>query len=430
MSILAGCGGNDHARAPSAGTDGGSPAASDGAPPAQNDTFDTAQPLAIDDETGSLAILDGAEDVDFYRFDGSAGEWVTIRSTHGTSLTFSDTNLTLYAPDRTPIAFNAYVPSLRGENLLARIVTRLPESGTYYVGVSDANGPPASANLSQPYRLTVLDVARAASGYAVNVESGQSPEGATAIAFDAWQFDGQVLEDAFAVGDFATSDDVDAFQVEVPTGAPTFVSVQPEPSGPTGDGSTCTAGELWVTSADGSTVTGRIDVAHGQGFLSPPLAAGPHLVWVSHPGAPLGANDFYVARVQMAPDNPLETAERTNDTLATAEPLAVDASGNAYILAHELDGDVDYFRYDGTPGRQVSIHCSSRSNGSGVVGLRVELRDDGDGVLASATETDSAPITFDPVSVPTSGKLHLRATKSAQLPDVTGDWMRCAINPH
>ena len=54
--------------------------------------------------------------------------------------TFSDTTLTLFGPDRSQLAYNRYVESLRGEKVLARIITRLPVDGTYYVEVGDPEG--------------------------------------------------------------------------------------------------------------------------------------------------------------------------------------------------------------------------------------------------------------------------------------------------
>ena len=129
-------------------------------------------------------------------------------------------------------------------------------------------------------------------------------------------------------------------------------------------------------------------------------------------------------------------ADATNGTIASAEPLTL-ATGSgrdtAYFLAHVRDQDIDYFRFDGQAGQTASAYCESTEGGSGLVSLHVSLRDDTDKILLEATETQASPtapgatISLENVAIPPSGHLYVRATKDGQLPDVVGDWVRCAV---
>ena len=100
----------------------------------------------------------------------------------------------------------------------------------------------------------------------------------------------------------------------------------------------------------------------------------------------------------------------------------------AYFIAHVTDGDVDYFRFDGKPGQKASVYCTSVEDGSGLVGLHVAARDAADATLAEGTETAQDPVQLDSITIPSTGSLYVRASKDAQLPDVIGDWVRCAVS--
>jgi hypothetical protein len=71
--------------------------------------------------------------------------------------------------------------------------------------------------------------------------------------------------------------------------------------------------------------------------------------------------------------------------------------------------------------------------GSGLVGLHVSLRNETDEVLLEANQTRasatslSTKISLENVAIPAGGSLYVRMTKDSQLPDVVGDWVRCAI---
>jgi hypothetical protein len=393
-----------------------------------NSTFETADPIEVG-STGAFDMVDGREDVDFFSFDARGGEWIEIRSNYFDPITFSDTRLTLFDEQRVQIAYNRFVDSLHGENVLARIVTRLPTAGTYFVQVGDPEGPPYAAGLSQAYRLIVTELAAEADGFAVEAEG--EPD-TTPVTFHEWNIDPVTVDDSFMVGTFSDTSDVDRFSFTV-AGDVRALTAEVLESGTLADGSTTSAGKVWITDESGATILARIDNATGQSFLGPPLDPGNYALWVAHPGTQIGSNDFYVVRTLLLPENPRETADATNGTIASAEPFATtDGRASAAILAHVPDQDVDYFRFDGQAGQAASTYCESAKGGSGLVGLKVSIRDEADVVLLEATETSTqagaaSAISLENVPVPQSGSLYVRTSKDGQLPDVAGDWVRCAV---
>jgi hypothetical protein len=423
IALLCGaCGDTETAPPEASGADGGDK---------DNATFETADPIEVDSK-GVFEMIDGREDVDFFSFEGRAGEWMEIRSGSFDSFTFSNTNLTLFDSERVQIAYNERVDSLSGEEVLARIVTRLPATGKYFVEVGDPYAPPYSAGLSQAYRLTVTGLVREPDGFTVEADGDPAT---TPVSFHRWPIDPDFIGDSFVVGTFSDSGDVDQFSFTIDAGDVRALSAEVQESGALADGSTTTAGKVWLTGGSGAVIA-RIDNASGQSLLLPPLEEGTYTLWVSHPEAPVGANDFYVMRTLLLPENPRETADATNGTIASAEPLAKTVSLGreaAFFLSHVSERDVDYFRFDGRAGQSASLYCDSAEGGSGLVGLTVSLRDEADNVLLEATEDPAAPrppgtaLALEDVAVPNAGSLYVRTTKGSQLPDVVGDWVRCAI---
>jgi hypothetical protein len=424
LAIISGCAGNDGASPRSSATgDAGRTAAPGDGGGDSNGTFDTARKLTVGSFPGVLATVDGREDVDFFSFDGTEGQWVTIQSTGSSSLSVSDTAIALYDPDRNPLAWNAYVDSFVGENVLARIVTRLPANGTYYLSIGDRNAPPAALGLVQPYKISVVD-ASTLDGYTIDAETGDDASHATPSSFHRWDIPNNPVDDAFFLGSFASRTDVDAFSFEVKDGA-RVASARIEKIGISGNGSTSLIGKAWITDETGAVTIARIDNTVGQDSMSPPLSMGRYRLFVSHPDADPSSNDFYVVRAFLAADNPAESADATNGTIGAAEPLVIE-QGSAYLLSHVGDNDIDYFTFDGVAGSTVTAHCTSSAEGSGLVGLQVALRDEGDATLVEGAETLTTPVDLS-ATMPASGKLFLRETKDSQLSDVIGDWSRCVV---
>jgi hypothetical protein len=434
VCLVSGCGESTHpgvtldqdaARAPDTVADAASADAGD-----PNGTFDRATELTVGAYPGVYDSLDGREDADFFSFEGTAGEWVAIRATDASGISVSDTPLNLFGPDRQRLAFNRYTPALLGETILARIITRLPADGRYYVAVVDPGAPSISWGYSQPYRISVAD-ASTLDGFSINVE-GDAP---TATNIQKITTPSGDLDDVFLMGEFGTTGDTDAFSIDIPEGGARLVDAKVDTSGIMGNGSTSTPGDVWVTDTDGTTIIGRIDGAAGQTSLTPPLAAGRHLLVTDHPHAmALGTNDFFVIRALIAPDNPIEAEDATNGVIDTAEPLAVEALDpaktqfQAYVLSHLGKDDVDYFRFDAKADQTADVSCISRGDGSGVVGLHLSARDEKDATLSEATEDVGTPIDLPSVTIPSSGAVYLRLSKDSQLDDVIGDWVRCVIS--
>jgi hypothetical protein len=422
VAIIAGCAGNDREAASSAiGDSGRSAPPGDGGDP--NGTFDSARKLTLGSFPGVLDTIEGHEDVDFFSFDGTEGQWVTIQSTGSSSVSISDTAIALYDPDRSPLAWNAYVDSFVGEQVLARIVTRLPATGTYYLSIGDQNAPPAALGLVQPYKISVVD-SSTLDGYTIDAETGDDASAATPSSFHRWDIPNNPVDDAFFLGSFTSRTDVDAFSFEVKDNS-RVASARIEKIGISGNGSTSLIGKAWVTDETGAVTIARIDNTVGQDAMSPPLSTGRYRLFVSHPDADPSSNDFYVVRTFLAADNPAESADSTNGTIGAAEPLVIE-QGSAYLLSHVGDNDIDYFSFAGVAGGHVAAHCTSGAEGSGLIGLRVALRDENDITLVEGAETLTTPIDL-AATIPASGRLFLRETKDSQLSDVIGDWSRCVV---
>jgi hypothetical protein len=111
-----------------------------------NDGFRRAQPIQLPQEVnGSIGA---AKDVDLYRFEGKAGQQVAIEvfaNRYGSPL---DSLLTLYDGKGRILAACDDMSNSSD----SRLDVRLPQTGTYYVGVIDANDA-GSAN--HVYRLSV-----------------------------------------------------------------------------------------------------------------------------------------------------------------------------------------------------------------------------------------------------------------------------------
>lgn len=394
-------------------------------------SFESARPIPLG-SPGILETIDGKEDKDFFSFDGRSGEWIELRSTSLDILDVFDTRITLYDENHAQLAYNASTRSLRGENVLARVITVLPGDGKYFVEIDDPEAAPVAAGFSQAYRLTVTDLSATADGYTVEDDGAA----ATAIRFHRWNIDSVIIDDSFLAGSFSDASDADAFAFTIDPGPEKTLSVEVQDSGVDADGSATTAGNVWVTTDTDAAVIARIDNSIGQNALTPPLDPGNYRLWVSHPNTAFANRDFYVVRAMVGPENPVEADEATNGTVGTAEALTTTNSNgtdSAFILAHVLDGDLDYFRFDGHAGASASAYCESARGGSGLVGLHVSLRDETDTTLAEATETafsataQGSALALENVTVPASGSLYMRTSKDGQLPDVTGNWARCAI---
>ena len=159
----------------------------------------------------------------------------------------------------------------------------------------------------------------------------------------------------------------------------------------------------------------------------PPLTAGQYLLWVQHPQAALGANDFYVIKTRFGTENPPEINVDTNDTAAGAGVLTFAGDpGQVFTLSRLPGNDVDYYRFGLPAGLNFAVTCGGRVAGSGVRDLRVELRDESDTVVAMATETATGAASIPNMTL-TSTNAYIRLSKGSQDPEVNGAWVRCGL---
>ena len=396
-----------------------------------NDSFAEAEDLAFGAMMGSPGAIDEPEDHDFFQFDGTAGQWVSIstEANPDDDPEMIDTVITLYDSSMTRIAENDdAVPRVSTDS---EIITRLPADGTYYVEVQEFSDwyddpmLPAEGDPSFEYTLILFEISGDAPAVTLDAEGGDDLASAQALKFS--------MDFGLLIGTFEDDTDVDvfSFSVAMTTG---LLSIDLMPDSDLGYGSTTPAGRVWVTDSTGSTIIARVDQSAGYQSISPSLPMGDYLLWVSHPGGGAGTNDFYVAKVIQGMENPPEVTPDDNDTIATADTISqtmvegtMQRSG--FLLTHlSSPTDVDYYSFTVMGTEQVTLVCGSGSEGAGVTGLLAEIVDASDTVIAMETEMPPDGIALEDVMVSAEGTYYLKLTKTGQDAEVTGDFVRCGVH--
>lgn len=428
------------------GTGGAS--ASDG-----NDDFATAEAITVD--TTVEAFLEPSwKDQDFYVLHGTKGQAIAI-STHAEETPFDvhtiDTVLTLFDAAKNPIAGDDD-PTPRASDD-AQLFTILPADGDYYVRVAEcwSWAPDTSAcakpkgKVSTGYTLRISSLASAGNGVVHDLEKGNDAASATAVTYSDVAKAG-VKPLSIVYGRFETPDDVDVFSFDFPVDitivAPGSRLVATEwilRAGPDGDGSTTAPGKVYITTqADPMTRLAQIDSGDygGRGSrLWPPLdVAGKYYLFVEHPKAPLGANDFYVALHGANGSRPVEQKEIENDAPATPEPLVATEEGSFFIEGDLVNGaaDVDHFSFDvsQSAGLKVAVACASARAGAGLVGFEIDLLDATTlAPLALVKETPQTDAVTPATPVPAGAStMILKLRADAQDPLVSGTYYRCGVH--
>jgi hypothetical protein len=386
------------------------------AAPDQNDSF--AQAIQLTYNMPFAAGIEHAGDVDYYRFDGGAGDWLQIDAQ------MDDPNnsaaVFLYDASMTQIA----------EDDFGSLTTHLAAAGVYYLKVEEQNMAFGGVGMGGPgftYHVSVNQLADPTPMYAFDHETGDDAASAQYVTGQTTQLLGTLRD--------ASDKDVFAF----PTHDAARIELLTMAVGPTGDGSTSDVGTLTVTDATGMTIIGRVSNATPAATLDVPVGAsgatGTYLLWIDHAATPPGANDFYVALSLNGPDDPHENetaaAPGTNDTRATALASGelVPFQTGPFTLAGWVSflppGDVDYMGFIApTATGMPFVTCEAQLAGSGLTGLHYELRDDTDVVLAQADEATS--FGFNPTF--TAGMRYwIKTSATGQDPIVTGDYVRCFV---
>lgn len=386
-----------------------------------NDSFAEAEAVMVG--ANARGAINPPGDDDYFSFQANAGDWVSIFTVANpqTMPDMVDTVITLYDSQMTQIAENDDgLPRVSPDS---EIIYHVPAAGTYFVKVQEFSawsGEPPEGRRSYTYELRLRALVAANNPFVViDTEAGDGVQGALPLKF----FQGT---NGVVLGTFRDGSDVDVYQLTVAQPLRRFDAVV-MPAGSDGYGSTTPAGNLWLTTVDGSTITARVDNGNFQA-LQAPVEAGQYLLWVGHPGTAVGANDHYVLKTGLLQENAPELEEATNGTLATAErvTLAGDMPRRGFILPRLPAGDVDYYAFSMMAGEQLSVACSGQRTGSGIRDLSVEVRDLNDTVIASGTETATTGAALLQLTV-TATTNYLRLSAGSQDPEVAGDYLRCGI---
>jgi len=402
-----------------------------------NDSFADADMLDISGDPATVMARIGTPgDQDFYRFDGTAGQWVLISTEANTDddAMMVDTVITLFDASMTMIAEND--DGVPRANPDSELITRLPADGVYYVMVQEfsqwTDATPLEGQADFNYELSVARLNTDATAVTLDAEGGDDLASAQAIGYSVDTSDFGIV-----VGDFRDGSDVDVFSFTVGAGKEN-IRMMMMPSGNTGYGSTTAVGRMWITNADASEIIARINISEPSDpmlddvvNIQPNLPPGDYNFFVENGGTP-GSNGFYVLKVwRFSADNDPETDDMANNDPTMAQPIALeDDMGvrRGFILPRVGDGDMDYFSFDVMGTEQLNVFCGSASAGSGVQGLTATVFDStGTTELVSASETATTDIAIRDFSAVSPGNYLLRITKTGQDAEVTGNWARCGI---
>jgi hypothetical protein len=407
-------------------------AAPDTTPPMSdgNDDFTEAEALTLNDGMGVMERIQAPGDRDYFTVDLTAGDWVVITTTANPDddIAMVDTVIQLFDGPSEADLVAENDDSVPRVNTDSELIYHVPVDGTYYVRVLEFTDwmmeTPLEGEAGFTYTLAAGTVDPDAAVVTIDGETGNDAASAQVLNTD--------MDYGIVLGTFADGDDVDVFSFSVTD----RVGFEMMPSGTTGYGSTSPIGNIWISDMAGTEIIGRLDNASGAyEELSPALPAGDYLLHVEHGGSAVGENDFFVLKAFTGlTENPPETMEADNGTLAGAEALTQELDmeamlNRAFVLAQLGEDDVDYYSFAVADGEVISVGCGSRSSGSGVMGLRAEIRDDSDAVIGMALEAppDGLFIDGSMTSPPGAGTYYLRLTKTGQDAEVASTYVRCGV---
>jgi len=369
----------------------------------------------------SLAGTDGTAG---YFFEAIEGDWLLLRVgpdvDAGSSM---EPRLTLDDPSGLRLAENDHVIPGNGP---AEIAFRAPGDGRYTVWVEDVQG---RTGADMMFRLSLVDFESDVLG-ALEEEAGDDADSATDVAFQEF---GGVLY-ARVGGEFESGEDVDVFAINHNVPGDWIVSAFVARSGVEGSGSTAALGTIWLTDEEGA-VLGRLDqTAYTNVDLRILLQQrGVVYLWIAHPDGSSGANDFYsiyLRRWRTAGALGTDDGNNTRETAVEA-PFYDDEAGGYWEIHTRLDhaGDVGFFALGARGSGDVRVSCASAAHGTGLQGLRAELWNDDDEVLAEDEESGSASGVFGLRFEYDEGEVEapywVRLSADGQSPEVASDWVYC-----
>ncbi|MBM65567.1 MAG: hypothetical protein CMH55_04955 [Myxococcales bacterium] len=404
-----------------------------------NDSFETAETITIN--RGFNGVIDPAGDVDYYKFAGEAGVWITTytEANPNDQDELLDTVITLYDSEQIQLAENDNLAERNAAD--SSMILRLPYTGNYYLKVQDRStwalnqNPRGGTNFT--YRVVAATMNMDATQVNVDMEAGNDEATAQELG---WTASGS----GYILGGLTDAQDVDvyAFSVAEPAEGEEVLGhleVDVKAAGVSGNGSTSTVGRIWITDAANTGTIARVRYSRTVTGIEPALPPGDYLLWVNHPSqgsaiaVPPGDNDFYVMTLRLRGDNVPEAAEETNNDIATPEMVELADQGggrrSGFILAQLGADDVDHFGLSAleTEGR-ISVVCRSRLAGSGIRSLKAELWPAGGGDRI-AQDTEGAEMVYiQNASIEGGQDYVVKLTKSGQEDDVSGHWVRCGFH--
>jgi hypothetical protein len=421
-----------------------------------NDTAETASCLAFDQKVTGL--LDPTpKDVDYYSFQGTKGDAIIIAATSPGE--FKRARLTLLDATKDPVA-NAPVDLKFADfhdprnfeifwsaasdfdnypwNDSNTLETVLPETGTYYVKLTDCytsgdcGNWGAPLNASSPYSLELHRIASYdPSSHKFNFETGgmvtdqtnDSAKSGSTVSITEFPTDMQIPPagaSSIFYGNFDGTTDVDVFKFKVPLDAAMdfndgyVADFRPVAAGTSGNGSTSPIGALTILDASGGTILASVDVSKAEApqlrvLLKPDTEY--YLKVEQQPGGPTGSNNFYFIHFYPEVVGRNEKSPMTSTTVATPQDL--DAFDSLYFHdPTEVWGDLgagttDYYQFNFPPDAHFEVVCSAERIGSGLRGLKMS---------AFKSSAGNAPIDAPSTAEPTMLDVHIRGT------DPTGDF--------
>jgi hypothetical protein len=402
-----------------------------------NDSFATATAITPGATSPTAGEINPAGDLDYYTFEGTAGQWIQIlATTDDMATTRADTVIGLYDSTMTLIAEND--DALPRFDVDPGLITRLPSAGTYYILVQEWStwaDDTAAGGPAYDYEVSVGEISPTAALVNIDTEGGDDAASAQALTEQVVTGGGA----SFIMGTFDDATDVDVFSFTITGTTSSSYSVNLMPEGNEAYGAAAPPARLRITNADGTETVASMDpsafspVAAGTNVdLAPSLPPGDYLLFVEGGGSA----DFYVIKAFRGGDNPPETMDATNGDATTPEVIPLTANPeitglrSGFILANIGDGDTDYYSITTMGTEQITVSCGSRSLGSGVVDLTVALFDSTGateiGTAVIETETEGALIEDRAVS--SAGTYLVRLTKASQDPEVTSTFVRCGFH--
>ncbi|MCB9649608.1 MAG: PPC domain-containing protein [Deltaproteobacteria bacterium] len=370
-----------------------------------------------------MGVIDPVGDVDTYSFEGTPGQFIVI-NVDRVRMSDVDPVAELYDSSRTLVAAVDDVgpPELGDRD--AEIIYRIVTPGQHFIRVYDwhtwsPDSPAPEGGPTYTYRLKVRLVDPANNELeAIDEERGDT-------LADALSVYSSTRSEPLIGGAFEHEGDIDAFRFDLTTNALLRADIMP--AGIPGYGSTASTTRIVITSTMGVEAIASLPELDRAGVH---VHAGTHYLLAEHTGGALGVNPFYVLKVDLRrlPNAATEPSAEDNDTLERPAPFPLRVGQPSQILGTLPEGDVDFFRLDEPQGAQhIYVWCGSRSWGSGVGGLAIELYDPQLNLLVRDTETTTGEASLNRLPIPLDGHI-LGIRRGPQQPDNPSVFYICELN--